>query len=80
MKLSVKEERKQPSEQHTMIPKVRYSFASVHSPLFVNEGIRDSAARTVPVGNKFARLAAVTWLLWPSLDDEIDIERRQVLI
>jgi hypothetical protein len=25
-------------------------------------------------------LAAATWLLWPSLDDEIGIERRQVFI
>ena len=58
-KLSVKEERKQISEKHVMTDRVRYLCAGRQEPLLEKEGMRAWKARTVPVGRRFARLAAV---------------------
>lgn len=58
MKLSVKEEQKQTREQQKIKAKVRYLLARTHSPLLVKEGTRASNISTVPVGRRFARLAA----------------------
>lgn len=46
-------------EQNTRRPPVRNLLESWQVPLLENEGVRVWKARTVPVGRRFARLAAL---------------------
>lgn len=76
MKLSVKEEKKQTTEQNTMILKVRYLFAGRQEPPLENEGARAWNARTVPVGKRLARLAAADRDLDPDFVILLAIKRK----
>lgn len=61
----MKEEKKQASEHSIVTPKVMYLLAMVsHFPLFDNEGTMFWNAKKVPVGRRFARLAAPGRALW----------------
>ena len=59
MKLSVKEDEKQKKAQTIMADQVRNLLESWQLPLLEKEGMRALNARTVLVGRRFARLAAL---------------------
>lgn len=63
MKLSVNDEKKQIIAQNPMRDAVRNLLEGWQMPLLENEGVRVRNARTVPVGRRFARLAAVAKVL-----------------
>lgn len=64
MKLSVKEDRKQIRANTVIREMVRYLLTRWHKPLCEKGGTRAWNARTVLVGKRFARLAALAKVLW----------------
>ena len=63
MKLSVKEDKKQMMAQTTMTNEVRNLLEDWQVPLLENGGMRALNARTVLVGRRLAKLAALAKVL-----------------
>lgn len=61
------DERKQMIEHKAMRDAVRHLLDALQMPLLENEGVRVCNMMTVPVGRRFARLAALAMVLWTGL-------------